>query len=164
MLEKCLPPLYILSVKLPPAIRERFQAYGRQGGQTRARRMAPERRRTVARQAAIRRWIRVRFGADSFAALGLPGGDMIDRGLSDLVAGVESVESLLVSLAEPRLRREGVPLPREGIFEDADHRLYRLLERTGGTLAHARYLALLRQVTSFADACSSVMVVRGFNA
>jgi len=116
--------------------------------------MSPSALRAVARQAALCRWIRVRFGAPSFEALGLPGGETIDAGLAGLAAGEETVESLLVSLAAPRLKREGVPLPRD-LFADADIRLYRLLERAGGDLAHARYLAYLRQAVSFADACAN---------
>jgi hypothetical protein len=119
--------------------------------------MSPEARRSVARRAAIRRWVRVRFGAPSFGALGLPGGETIDAGLAALAADEESVESLLVSLAAPRLKREGVPLP-ENAFPDADVRLYRLLERGDPALAHARYLAYLRQIASFADACSGARV------
>ncbi len=117
----------------------------------------------VARMAAIRRWIRVRFSAACFADIGLPGGEAIDKGLAALAAGEESIESLLVSLAAPRLKREGVPLPRE-LFQDADVRLYRLLERSGGDLAHARYLAYLRQAASFADACPTARTDRGSNA
>lgn len=117
--------------------------------------MSAEARRTVARNAAVRRWTRSRFGAASFGALGLPGGELIDRGLSALAAGEESAESLSVSLAAPRLRREGVPLAGP-LIPDADLRLYRLLERTSGNLAHARYLAYLRQVASFADALASL--------
>lgn len=116
--------------------------------------MSSEARRAVARKAATRRWIRVRFGAASFAALGLPGGEIIDAGLDALAAGHESEESLVVSLAAPRLRREGVPLP-DRVMPDADLRLFRLLERTNDDLAHARYLAYLRQVASFADSCST---------
>ena len=141
-------------MKLPRSVRERFRAYGRAGGRTRAQRMGPEARRAVARRAALRRWIRARFGSPSFKVLGLPGGETIDLGLDALAAGEESVESLLVSLAAPRLKREGVPLPRS-VWVDADIRLYRLLERTGGNLAHARYLAYLRQAASFADACAN---------
>jgi hypothetical protein len=120
--------------------------------------MAPEARRVVAREAAIRRWIRARFGAPGFLPLGLPGGDAIDAGLASLARGDESIESLLVSLAAPRLRREGVPLPRD-VFADADARLYRLLERSFGDLAHARYLAYLRQAQSFADACARARLI-----
>jgi len=117
--------------------------------------MRPEARKVVARNAAVRRWIKVRFGASAFASLGLPGGEAIDVGLADLAAGKESAESLVVSLAAPRLRREGVPVPRNA-FADANLRLYRLLERSSGDLAHARYSAWLRQAASFADACASV--------
>jgi len=144
-------------MKLSDRVRDRFRAYGRAGGRARAARMSAEDRRTVARKAAIRRWTRVRFGAASFRALGLPGGDVIDAGLDALAAGEDSVESLVVSLAAPRLRREGVPLP-DRVIPDADLRLYRLLERTSGDLAHARYLAYLRQVASFADSCSAARV------
>jgi hypothetical protein len=119
--------------------------------------MSPGAREKVARQAAIRRWVRVRFGAPRFELLGLPGGEVVDAGLAALAAGDESIESLLVSLAAPRLRREGVPLPRD-VFVDADVRLYRLLETTDGRLAHARYLAYLRQAESFANACARARV------
>ena len=147
-------------MRLPKSVRERFRAYGRDGGRARAASMSPKARKMVARQAAVRRWIRARFGAPGFQALGLPGGDTIDAGLDALAAGEESIESLLVSLAAPRLKREGVPLPHD-VFADADVRLYRLLERTAGNLAHARYLAYLRQAASFADACCNVRVTRG---
>ena len=140
-------------MKLPRSIQEQFRAHGREGGRARAAHMSPEARTQAARRAAIRRWIRVRFGAPDFVALGLPGGEIIDAGLAALAAGEESVESLVVSLAAPRLKREGVPLPHD-VIADADLRLFRLLERTSGDLAHARYLAYLRQIASFADACS----------
>ena len=150
-------------MRLPRGVREQFRAFGRAGGLARSARLSPEARRAVAREAAIRRWIRVRFGAPSFQALGLPGGEIIDAGLSALIAGEETAESLALSEAAPRLRREGVPLPSE-VFAGADVRLYRLLERQGVELAHARYLAYLRRVASFADACSSARVDRVQNA
>ncbi|MCK5405996.1 MAG: hypothetical protein KAJ37_01020, partial [Candidatus Krumholzibacteria bacterium] len=124
---------------------------------------SPRARELVARKAAIGRWIRVRFGAPGFEVLGLPGGEIIDAGLAALAAGEESMESLLVSLAAPRLKREGVPLPSD-LFSNADVRLYRLLERTNVDLAHTRYLACLRQATSFADACANARLTRGKNA
>jgi hypothetical protein len=113
--------------------------------------MAPEARRAVARQAATSRWIRERFGNTSFEALGLPGGDIVDTGLHHLAAGIESAQSLAVSLAAPRLRREGVPVGNS--LTDPEDRLYVLLSSTQGDLAHARYLAWLEQMASFADAC-----------
>jgi hypothetical protein len=108
-------------------------------------------RRAVARRAAISRWVRERFGGSSFTELGLPGGDIVDAGVADLARGQVTVESLLVSLAAPRLRREGVPVgPAQ---TDPEDRLYRLLAERGADLAHARYGAYRRQVVSFADAC-----------
>jgi hypothetical protein len=144
-------------MKLPRSIREQFRRHGRNGGHARAARMSPSARRSVAQHAATRRWIRVRFGADRFETLGLPGGEIVDAGIAALARGEESVESLLVSLAAPRLKREGVPLPRD-VFKDADVRLYRLLERGDAGLAHSRFLACLRQAESFANACARARV------
>ena len=149
-------------MKLPRRIRERFQRYGRDGGRTRAARMAPGARRAVARRAATARWIQVRFGASRFAALGLPGGAIVDAGLADLAAGETTVVSLLVSLAAPRLRREGVPIGT--VFRHPESRLNRLLSRTAGDLAHARYNAFLRQMVSFADSCRMARIDGDRNA
>jgi hypothetical protein len=76
----------------------------------------------------------------------------VDAGLEALAAERETKEALLVSLAAPRLRREGVPIPAP-LPPDPDRRLYRLLEKDSADLAHARYLAHLAQAASFADAC-----------
>jgi hypothetical protein len=148
---------------LPDDIRRQFQAFGREGGRARARRIPAAERTAIARSAALRRWTEKRFGNSSFDALGLPGGDRVDRGLEDLAWGRETAESLMLSLAAPRLRREGVPLPVT-LLAEADIRLYRLLERQDGDLAHARYLSRLRQIASFADACRLVRADRGSDA
>ena len=157
-LARCVPPTYIPSMDLPPDIREQFRRHGRAGGKARAARMAPDTRRAAARRAASARWIRARFGASDFTSLGLPGGELIDAGLADLAAGVTSAESLLVSLASTRLRREGVPMT--SVEPDPDMRLYELLAATEGDLAHARYNALRSEVVSFANACRSARVDR----
>jgi hypothetical protein len=124
--------------------------------------MGPEARKAVARRAAVARWVQERFGATTFESLGLPGGEIVDAGLSDLAAGKTTVESLLVSLAAPRLRREGVPVGP--VQTDPEDRLYRLVSRTAGDLAHARYGAYLRQIVSFADSCRVVRIRRGRRA
>ena len=113
--------------------------------------MTAEARQSVARRAATARWIRRRFGSSSFEALGLPGGDLVDAGLAELAAGKATVGSLLVSVAAPRLRREGIPVGP--VHTNPEDRLYDLLSRSAGDLAHARYGAYLRQMASFADAC-----------
>lgn len=141
----------IIAMRLPEDIRQAFARHGRRGGKARAARMNPEARRAVARRAAATRWIGKRFGNASFEALGLPGGDIVDTGLKHLAAGIESPQSLAVSLAAPRLRREGVPVGKA--LPDAEERLYALLSQTEGDLAHARYLAWVEQMSSFSDAC-----------
>jgi hypothetical protein len=124
--------------------------------------MHPDARKAVARRAANARWIRQRFGATSFEALGLPGGDIVDAGLADLASGDTTTASLLVSLAAPRLRREGVPVAR--VHDNPEQRLYDLLAQQAGDLAHARYGAYLRRIVSFADACRGARLNRGRRA
>jgi hypothetical protein len=143
---------YSWAMRLPEDIRKRFVRYGRQGGKARALRVNAEARRAIARRAASSRWIRRRFGASSFAALGLPGGEIVDTGLADLANGTVSPESSAVSLAAPRLRREGVPVP-SSVQTDAENRLYDLLSASAGDLARTRYAAYLAQIASFADVC-----------
>jgi hypothetical protein len=138
-------------MRLPEEIRQAFVRHGRRGGKLLAARMPPQARRAVARRAAASRWIQERFGNASFEALGLPGGDIVDAGLDHLAADIESPQSLAVSLAAPRLRQEGVPVSET--LADPDDRLFGLLSRSHGDLAHARYLALVEQMVSFADAC-----------
>lgn len=138
-------------MKLPDDIRKRFASYDRHGGKKRAACSSAEARRAAACRAACSRWIRERFGAAGFVELGLPGGDIVDTGLADLADGTVSPASLAVSLAAPRLRREGVPVA--SVHADPEDRLYDLLSATEGELAHARYAAYLEQMASFADAC-----------
>jgi hypothetical protein len=78
---------------------------------------------------------------------GLPGEDLIERGLADLRRGRETEAALLVSIGSPRLRRLGIEVPAP--FGGAEHRLYALLSRTGSDSAHSRYNALLRRLVSF---------------
>jgi hypothetical protein len=81
---------------------------------------------------------------------GLPGHELVSRGLADLTAGCESEASLLVTMAAPRLRSLGFDVPHaEG--ERSSHRLYELLtERDEG--AHSRYNALVGRMVSFVRA------------
>jgi hypothetical protein len=81
----------------------------------------------------------------------LPGADLFDAGIEDLDAGVESVPSLLVSLARERLVAAGLAVP-PATAERPAHRLYDLLAAEEGNDAHGRYNALLRRMVSFARA------------
>lgn len=84
---------------------------------------------------------------------------MVDAGLADLAAERVTAESLAVSIAAPRLRREGVPMGPG--LDDPERRLFDLLQEAEGDLAHARYNARLRRLVSFADACRLVRIDRG---
>lgn len=87
----------------------------------------------------------------------LPGGDLIEQGLSDLGTGIVSVSSLLVQVGSPRLKRLGFAVEIPTILADADfpeHRLYHLLAQEGEDSAHGRYNALIRRLVSFTQAVS----------
>jgi hypothetical protein len=149
-------------MKLPFEVREQFRRYGRAGGRARAARMSTDAKKGTARRAAMARWIKERFGVPSFADLGLPGGEIVDAGLADLADGRVTAESLAVAIAVPRLRREGVPLGSTPA--DPENRLYRLLSRRSGSLAHSRYNSYLRQISSFANACHRQRIDQGQRA
>jgi hypothetical protein len=83
----------------------------------------------------------------------LPGEDLIEKGVEDLAAGVESVESLLVSIGAPRLRGLGVVV--ENPFPTPEHRLYELLSAEEPASAHSRYNALIRRLVSYESAAES---------
>ncbi len=85
----------------------------------------------------------------------LPGRDVVEQGLADLAAGVESVASLLVAIGAPRLRELGLPVSHS--WTNPEHQLYqRLVEAYGPDEAHSRYNALIRQLVSFERAAECV--------
>ena len=139
-------------MKLPAHVLQQFRDFGKAGGHARAQRLPAASRRRIARVAALARWTRERFGVRHFVELGLPGADLVDKGLEDVAGEVESVEGLMIAIAAPRLRREGVTVPAIA-WPDPEMRCYRRLEEEHGEMAHARYGALQQQVRSFADAC-----------
>lgn len=78
---------------------------------------------------------------------GLPGRDLVERGLADLDAHVESIEALLVSIGADRMRRAGLSVPRA--IPSPEHALYEALGREDPDRAHSRYNALIRRLVSF---------------
>ena len=86
---------------------------------------------------------------------GLPGQQLVQRGLQDLSQGVDSVEALLVLVGAPRLRALGLAVPeRSGL--NPEHRLYELLAQEHSDSAHSRYNALIRTLVSFERAAECV--------
>jgi hypothetical protein len=84
----------------------------------------------------------------------LPGEDLVRLGLRDLCDGIESVESLLVSIGAPRLGRLGLTIPPS--FPEPELRLYRLLTKLHGDAAHSRYNALIRRLVSYERAAAQL--------
>jgi len=80
-----------------------------------------------------------------------PGEDLVTKGIDDLNAGHETVESLLVSTAASRLRQTGLAIPNI-VIDEPSHRLYRLLSLEDPSAAHSRYNALIRRLISYARA------------
>jgi hypothetical protein len=83
----------------------------------------------------------------------LPGEELVRKGIHDLARGLESPESLLVSIGAPRLRRLGLALPEP--FASPEQRLYELLRSEHGDAAHSRYNALVRRLVSFERAAGT---------
>ena len=87
---------------------------------------------------------------------GLPGAELIEQGLRDLAAGLESDAALLVLIGAPRLAHMGlaVPAPPAAWFAPPldpipEHRLYARLASSNPDSAHSRYNALIRTLVSF---------------
>lgn len=85
----------------------------------------------------------------------LPGEDLIEAGLQDLLARRETIASLLVAIGSPRLIRLGFKLP-ENLPQNPEHRLYDLLSETDQDSAHSRYNSLLRKLVSYERAAECV--------
>lgn len=79
---------------------------------------------------------------------GLPGWELVSRGLEDQAAGRVTIESLLIASASTRLEKLGLPVSRTS--GSVEWRLYQLIEeQVGDAGAHGRYNALRRRLLSF---------------
>lgn len=85
----------------------------------------------------------------------VPGADLVRAGLNDLANGIESIESLLVLVGAPRLRRLGFDVPDTPDYPE--DRLYAKLSERSGDAAPSQYNALIRRLVSFERAmeCAS---------
>jgi hypothetical protein len=85
----------------------------------------------------------------------LPGSSVVEAGLRDAAAGVESTAALLVAVGAPRLRKLGYEV--KTAWPEPEYRLYaRLADEFGSDAAHSRYNALIRQLVSFERAATCV--------
>jgi hypothetical protein len=82
----------------------------------------------------------------------LPGGALVEQGLSDLQSGQHSIAACLVAIARNRFERAGLlPVSEAPEPIEAELQLYRLLRAEGGD-AYSRYNALVCELVSFAQA------------
>lgn len=150
------------------AARQFLAEIGRRGGTRSRRTLTPEQARAMVAAREAKRQARreatehVLGQAEALndapwatASPALPGVELVTAGLADLAAGLESDEALLVSIAEPRLRLLGIPVPPP--FPDPEERLFARLASRHGDGAHGRYNALVRRLVSFARAAAPLM-------
>lgn len=89
----------------------------------------------------------------------LPGGDLVERGLSDLAERRETPEAVLIEVARSRLSALGLPVPETAgnAERDAEIRLYeRLGARYPERDPYPLYCAWLDQLDSFLRALALV--------
>lgn len=84
----------------------------------------------------------------------LPGGELVEAGMDDLISGIDSEAALVVAIGAPRLRSLGFAVPDS--IPDPELRLYELLSRADPDSAHSRYNALVRRLVSFERAAACV--------
>lgn len=82
----------------------------------------------------------------------IPGSEIVSPGLRDLRDGIITINSLLVLIAGPRLRRLGFEVPDLPVERPIEHRLYSLLEDEFGIGAYSRFNSLIRRIVSFSRA------------
>ena len=85
----------------------------------------------------------------------LPGNDLIETGVEDLLHQRQTIPALLVAIGAPRLRSLGLELP-ENLPSNPEHRLYDLLADAEPDSAHSKYNALIRRFVSFERAMACV--------
>jgi len=79
----------------------------------------------------------------------LPGLELVLKGHQDLTNGVLSKEALLIMISRPEISRLGISLPHlPPLDHDAEHLLYRAIEKDNPNDAHSTYNSLLRRISS----------------
>ena len=85
----------------------------------------------------------------------LPGNDLIEVGVEDLLHQRQTIAALLVAIGAPKLRSLGLEVP-ENLPANPEHRLYDLLSESEPDSAHSKYNALIRRLVSFERAMACV--------
>lgn len=85
----------------------------------------------------------------------LPGNDLIEVGVDDLLHQRQTIPALLVAIGAPKLRSLGLEVP-DNLPSNPEHRLYDLLSDSEPDSAHSKYNALIRRLVSFERAMACV--------
>jgi hypothetical protein len=85
----------------------------------------------------------------------LPGNDLIEAGVEDLLHQRQTIPALLVAIGAPKLRSLGLEVP-DNLPSNPEHRLYDLLCDSEPDSAHSKYNALIRRLVSFERAMACV--------
>ncbi|HLB59729.1 MAG TPA: hypothetical protein VJL87_06585 [Bdellovibrionota bacterium] len=151
---------------IPQNVHKYMKYIGKKGGEARAGKLSMAARSSQARRAVLSRWLCKRFGTDRFETMGIPGWEIVDSGLRDLVNGnLSSVNALAIAEARPRLRFLGVPVPDvSSQISDSRTLLYHNMEKEHGDMAYTRFCSLLERVNSFCDALSSNMPIPQYSS
>src|SRR5437868_3524030 len=79
----------------------------------------------------------------------LPGEELVEEGLADLLHNRVTDLAFLVLIAGPRLRRLGIRIPQTSLPRPYEHQLYERLDQRLGTGAHSYYNSLIRRIVSY---------------
>ena len=80
----------------------------------------------------------------------MPGHELVETGLADLMRGELTVEALLVAVGAPPLRMLGLRMPeRSEMPSHPEVALYKAVDRLHPEDAHSRYNALIRRLVSY---------------
>lgn len=82
----------------------------------------------------------------------LPGEELVEKGMADLLEDKMSECALLVLSFGPRLRGLGVAVPDRSSTRPFEHLLYERLEERLGAGAHSHYNGLIRRMVSYTHA------------
>src|SRR5690349_5854829 len=82
----------------------------------------------------------------------LPGEELVEQGLADLMHNRVTDLAFLVLIAGPRLRSLGIRIPQTSLPKPYDHQLYERLDQRLGTAAHSYYNSLIRRIVSYEHA------------
>ncbi len=86
---------------------------------------------------------------------GLPGEELVRKGLTDLCSGKVTEEACLVSMASPRLRDCGLLSANTSLVADSEMTLYRLLGQHAED-PYSSYNSLVRRLVSFEHALDNL--------